>query len=97
MACAGRPHQAEVGRHEPHSALDGGPGPGLASLHEVAAAASEALRPGGLLALETGAGGQAETMAVALEAGGRFERARVAPDLAGKPRFVLARRTSMVA
>ena len=83
-----------MGRHEPHSALDGGPGEGLAALWEVAAAAAEALRPGGLLALETGAGGQAEAVAAALAAGGRFEGARVAADLEGRPRFVLARRTS---
>ncbi len=44
--------QPEVGRHEPHSALDGGEGPGLDSLRAVCREAEEMLAPGGFLALE---------------------------------------------
>ncbi len=44
--------QAEVGLHEPHSALDGGPGPGLDSLSVICVQARDLLMPGGFLALE---------------------------------------------
>lgn len=44
--------QAEVGRHEPASALAGGEGPGLDSLRVICGAAQRLLLPGGFLALE---------------------------------------------
>ncbi|KAG2490826.1 hypothetical protein HYH03_010747 [Edaphochlamys debaryana] len=55
--------QAEVGRHEPHSALDGGEGPGLDSLQELCAEVACMLAPGGLVALETAGGEQADQVA----------------------------------
>ena len=45
--------QAEVGQHEPHSALDGGEGLGLDSLEVLCAQSATFLRTGGFLALET--------------------------------------------
>ncbi len=44
--------QAEVGRHEPWSALDGGPGEGMDSLSVVCEGAAAALVKDGFLALE---------------------------------------------
>ena len=43
--------QAEVGRHEPRLALDGGPGPGTDAFAAICSQAALALRPGGFLAL----------------------------------------------
>ncbi len=48
------PMQAEVGRHEPSSALDGGEGPGLDSLAPLVEGAAAMLMPGGVMALEVG-------------------------------------------
>jgi len=60
--------QAEVGLHEPASALDGGDGEGDGCLRDVVAAASEMLAPGGFLALETAGGAQAAGVAALLRA-----------------------------
>lgn len=51
--------QAEVGRHEPMLALDGGGGLAVDSLVPICAGAVRLLQRGGLLALETGGGEQA--------------------------------------
>eukprot|EP00887_Chlorella_sp_A99_P005641 scaffold1.g5641.t1 len=51
--------QAEVGRHEPRSALDGGEGLAVDCLIPICTGAVRLLQPGGLLALETGGGEQA--------------------------------------
>ena len=48
--------QAEVGRHEPLLALDGGDDAGLAVLRRVCQGAGEVLAPGGFLGLETAGG-----------------------------------------
>ncbi|GLI67330.1 hypothetical protein VaNZ11_011518 [Volvox africanus] len=55
--------QAEVGRHEPIGALDGGEGPGLDSLQALCSEAAAMLAPGGLIALETAGGEQADLVA----------------------------------
>lgn len=55
--------QAEVGRHEPRAALDGGAGPALDCLVPICSGAAAVLAPGGLLALETGGGDQAAYVA----------------------------------
>lgn len=52
--------QAEVGLHEPHTALDGGPGPGLDSLQPICEQAAAALLPGGFIALEVCKSGSRE-------------------------------------
>ena len=49
------------------------------------------LRPGGLLALEVG-DGQAETVAGHIRAAAELGRVAVKRDLAGRARFVLARK-----
>ncbi|GAB4817952.1 hypothetical protein N2152v2_004998 [Parachlorella kessleri] len=55
--------QAEVGRHEPHLALDGGAGLGIDALVPICTGAVTWLQPGGFLALETGGGEQAHYVA----------------------------------
>lgn len=60
--------QAEVGRHEPSSALDGGKGPGVDSLVPLVEGAAAMLMPGGVMALETAGGEQADLVADMLRA-----------------------------
>jgi len=75
---------------EPAGALRGGPD-GLAVHRRLRAAAPAHLLPGGVIAVEVGAG-QSAAVAALYEAGGDFEQVRVIPDLAGIPRVVSARR-----
>ncbi|GFH06595.1 uncharacterized protein HaLaN_01250 [Haematococcus lacustris] len=91
--------QAEVGRHEPSTALDGGPGAGTDSLKVVCQGAVQWLAPGGFLALETAGGEQAAQVASLLGAlpgadGPAFESVSVVPDCYQVPRFVTASRTA---
>lgn len=78
---------AEV-RHEPHSALDGGPD-GLALVRRLIAQAAGRLQRGGALALEIGAGQAAATEALLHKAG--FVDVRSELDLAKIPRVVHGR------
>lgn len=78
---------AEV-RHEPHSALDGGPD-GLALVRRLIAQAAGRLQRGGALALEIGAGQAAATEALLHRAG--FVDVRSELDLAKIPRVVHGR------
>ena len=80
--------EPEVGVWEPRQALLGGPD-GLAVLRALVAGAERHLRPGGLLALEVGAG-QAALVVVEVEAQGGYDDVRVRRDLAGRERIVLA-------
>jgi release factor glutamine methyltransferase len=79
---------------EPHEALVAPAGPsgvdGTADLEALVAGAPGWLRPGGALILEL-APAQGEAMVAAATAAGLIE-ARVAEDLAGRPRTLLARR-----
>ena len=87
--------QAEVARHEPHAALDGGADGGAELLFAAVGAAEALLERGGLLALETGAGGQAECIVAHLEGGAcaaSWRDAHSRADYAGFERFVFARR-----
>ncbi len=84
--------EPEVAEWEPRGALFGGPD-GLAVLRALVAGAGGRLRPGGLLALELGAG-QAGPMVRAVEEQGSWDDVRVRKDLAGRERVLLARRTS---
>ena len=77
----------EVRDHEPADALFAGPD-GLAVIREIVAGAGAHLRPGALLALEVGSGQAATVVALLEEAG--FAAPRVAQDLAGRERIVLA-------
>ncbi len=76
-------------RFEPRSALDGGPD-GLDAIRVLAREAGGHLAPGGLLAIEHGAD-QAEAVADLL-ATAAWRDIRMRPDLAGLPRFTLARK-----
>ena len=79
------PLGAGVAEHEPHEALFAGP-EGLDSIRNLAPEIPRLLAPGGLAAVEIGAG-QAEAATQLLGANGLS--ARVAQDLAGRDRAVL--------
>ncbi len=81
--------QPEVLEWEPRQALFAGPD-GLAVLRRIAGEAGAVLRPGGLLALEVGAG-QARPVAGMLEEAECYEDVRTRRDYSGKERIVLAR------
>jgi release factor glutamine methyltransferase len=85
--------QAEVKNHEPSLALDGGDDLGVDSLLPICSGASDMLRPGGFLTLETNGGDQARWVADALQAPGTFERVTIRQDLRGVDRFVTCIRT----
>jgi release factor glutamine methyltransferase len=90
IASATIPHlPAEVRDYDPPRALDGGCD-GLAAYRAIAADLPRLLPPGGLFAAEIGAG-QREPVAAILGAAG-LAIVSVAPDLAGIPRCILARR-----
>ncbi len=76
---------------EPPVALLSGDG-GMAAIRTIVRDAAILLEPGGLLALEVDAR-RASLAAETVLADGRYERIRVRLDLAGRERFVLARRT----
>jgi release factor glutamine methyltransferase len=81
--------EPEVVEWEPTGALFAGPD-GLAVLRALVDGARAHLRPGGLLALEIGAG-QAGPVVTAVEACGGWHDVRVRKDLAGRDRVLLAR------
>lgn len=78
----------EVRDHDPREALDGGPD-GLDAFRVLAGTLSSWLKPGGLLALEIGAE-QADSCMELF--GPHLSTARIARDLAGKPRILTGRR-----
>ncbi|NLH47383.1 MAG: peptide chain release factor N(5)-glutamine methyltransferase [Myxococcales bacterium] len=80
----------EVAQYEPATALDGGDD-GLAVIRRLIAAAPERLRPGGLLALECGAG-QSPAVLALLRESGAFTTMAAWRDLAGTERVLTARR-----
>lgn len=89
--------QAEVGRHEPWSALNGGAGPGCDSLTAICHGATDMLAPGGFLALETNGGQQAHDVAVMVRGATVssqpvFADVAVVADIFGVDRFVTANR-----
>lgn len=81
--------QPEVRDFEPRLALAGGPD-GLALHRVLLNEAPECLRPGGLLAVEVGAG-QAQTVARAATASGRYDLVQVINDQSGHERVVSCR------
>lgn len=81
--------EPEVGVWEPGQALFGGPD-GLAVIRALVGGAGARLRPGGLLALEVGAG-QAGLVVAEVETIGGYDDVRVRRDLAGRQRVILAR------
>ncbi len=78
----------EVREHEPHVALDGGPG-GLRQIGRLIERLPEHANPGGMVFLEIGYE-QDDAVARMLEAAG-FAEVRVESDLAGKKRYAVAR------
>ncbi|MEX0908006.1 MAG: hypothetical protein WD054_06720, partial [Gemmatimonadota bacterium] len=82
---------ADVREHEPAMALFAGPD-GLRVIRGLIDGAPVWLEPGGLLALEIGAG-QAEAVLALTRAAGAYARELIVPDLAGRPRILLAERT----
>ena len=82
--------ESQVRDWEPEGALFAGP-EGLDVIAPLISEAPAFLRPGGLLALEIGAH-QAEHVRGLLSATGAFSAPRIARDLAGRDRIVLAER-----
>ena len=80
----------EVREWEPASALFAGTG-GMDVIRRLVPQAAEVLHPGGLLAMEIGAGQGAAASAVVQQTNA-FGAPRVRPDLAGRDRVVLAER-----
>jgi len=81
--------QPEVARFDPAAALDGGPD-GLAAYRLLIPQAAERLVPGGLMALEIGAGQSESVDRLAADAG--FTAIGTVHDLAGIPRCLLFRK-----
>jgi release factor glutamine methyltransferase len=80
----------DVRDHEPDVALFGG-ADGLEVIRALIPAARRALRPGGWLVMEMGAGQSAEVTTI-LEQSPGLVLVRISSDLAGIPRVLLARR-----
>lgn len=80
----------EIREWEPERALFAGPS-GLDVLRPLVEGAPAHLHPGGLLALEVGAG-QAEDVAERVRSTGAFDEPAIHEDLAGRERVVLAER-----
>ncbi len=81
---------ADVSRHEPALALDGG-GDGLDVYRRLIPEAARRLKPGGVLIMEIGET-QAAQVSQLIEADGGFEPARVSRDLSGRDRVIEAAR-----
>ena len=77
--------EPEVRHHEPRAALAGGPD-GLDPLRRLGPMAATALRPGGTLLIELGAGQAEEARGVLRRAG--FGDLETRADLAGIPRVL---------
>jgi release factor glutamine methyltransferase len=82
--------EPEVAQHDPHHAVFGGPD-GMAVIRAVVGLAARWLCPGGLFAVEHDDTMSSETVEL-IEGTGRFEDVQAREDLAGRPRFVTARR-----
>lgn len=81
----------EVAGHDPQHAVFGGPD-GMAVIEPVARLAGRWLRPGGLLAVEHDETNSARTVDM-VRSTGLFAEVIARRDLAGRPRFVTARRS----
>lgn len=90
------PVDPEVRDHDPARALYGGGADGLDVPRLVIAAAARLLRPGSLLVMEHG-DEQGLVVRQAVAAAGAFTEIGTRPDLAGRDRFVTARRRALPA
>lgn len=82
----------EVGTHDPRAALDGGED-GLDVLRGILAGCGERLVLGGWVVAELGEEQERGALA-ATEATGLFDTCRMERDLAGRPRYLMARRAA---
>jgi release factor glutamine methyltransferase len=82
--------QPEVAQHDPRHAVFGGPD-GMAVIAPIVRLAGRWLRAGGLLAVEHDDTTSSRTVEL-FRGTGLFEDVRARHDLAGRPRFVTARR-----
>lgn len=82
--------EPEVADHDPAHALFGGPD-GMRVIVPIVALAARLLREGGFVAVEHDEGTAAQTVAL-FEGAGAFTDVTSRRDLAGRPRFVTARR-----
>ena len=82
--------EPEVSQHDPHCAVFGGPD-GMAVIAPVVALAGRWLGPGGLLAVEHDDTTSSQTVET-IQSTGVFEDIVARQDLAGRPRFVTARK-----
>lgn len=82
--------EPEVARHDPHRALFAG-ADGLAVIAPIVAAAARLLRTGGVIGIEHDDTNGPQT-AELFTAAGLFDEVTQRHDLAGRPRFVTARR-----
>ncbi|OBI05889.1 peptide chain release factor N(5)-glutamine methyltransferase [Mycobacterium scrofulaceum] len=84
------PVEPEVAQHDPHHAVFGGPD-GMAVIAPIVELAGRWLRPGGVFAVEHDDTTSAETVEL-VRGTARFKEIAQRKDLAGRPRFVTARR-----
>lgn len=86
----------EVQLHDPDTALYGGGADGMDFPRALALRAAQLLRPRGLFVMEHDETQEAAVLALfgAEAAAGVWAEAAVLPDLAGRPRFVVARRAA---
>ena len=82
--------EPEIRNYEPKTALVSEPEDSAADLKRIVETASPRIRPGGLLALETGENHHAVLVELATKLG--YLEARGFADLRGRPRFFFARR-----
>ncbi|BBZ76950.1 release factor glutamine methyltransferase [Mycolicibacterium anyangense] len=90
---AGAELEPEVAQHDPAHALFGGPD-GMAVIGPIVGHAGRWLRPGGWLAIEHDDTTSQQTVET-ISRTGLFTAITARRDLAGRPRFVTARRTGM--
>ncbi|OBI13442.1 peptide chain release factor N(5)-glutamine methyltransferase [Mycobacterium sp. E2497] len=82
--------EPEVAQHDPHHAVFGGPD-GMAVIAPIVALAGRWLRPGGIFAVEHDDTTSSQTVELICRTG-LFDEVEARRDLAGRPRFVTARR-----
>lgn len=83
--------EPEVAQHDPRHAVFGGPD-GMTVIEPVVRLATRWLRPGGLFAVEHDDTTSSQTFEL-IKGTGSFEDVQAHNDLAGRPRFVTARRS----